>query len=306
MNDFSNRIVIPLIKTNFGSFESNSKKPFELWDNTVLTQLEIDDFPKEAQNVLDNFFKQGKPFAAFSITLNNTNTDTIDTAINEWKNQLKYFRFLYWVSCGNPTNPFFGLVINDNRLVRILDTPRGIDPDGYILKDFQSYGITHEFLVEYKETMTRLSSVDSALQKLTPCFELADAGFDSISVNLRLTLFIAAIESLLLPGVASEMTYQLALRTSLMASNTLEERKMLFRKFKKIYGLRSGYIHGELDDITKFKFEGEQLDTAYHLRKYLFPVFRNFFSSKELIEIRSDKNDSFRKWNDYFADMILA
>ncbi|MFT6443265.1 MAG: hypothetical protein ACJASM_002825 [Salibacteraceae bacterium] len=300
------QIVIPLIKTRFASFKENNDKPFKLWDSTILTELNVDsDLPTEAKTILSSFSRNDRAFweqnsiTAFVITLENGESKTLIESISNWENQLKYFSVFYWTSCGNPIRPFASFIIHNNKIKDILNTPRGNDPDGYEFGKATSHGITHEFLHEFKTTMALFSKAPGALKSLAPFFDLASAGFDSSSLNTRITLWVSALESLLAPGVSNEIAHQIAVRAAFLASDKLEERKQLYKLFKSIYALRSKYVHGESDDISEFSFESQRLNTIYQLKqKFIYPIFRKIFGSEELLVIRSSKSDNYAHWND--------
>ena len=309
----THQIVIPLIKTRFVSYKENKSIPFALWDDTILTELNVDDdLPLEVKHILSSFYRNDLAFCeqnsitSFVIKMENTDQKTIDEKISKWQNRLKYFSVFYWTSCGNPIKPFSGFVISNNEVVATLNTPRGNDPDGYEFGRETSHGITHEFLEQYIVTMRLFTNTPDALNSFAPFFDLASAGFDSSSLNARITLWVSALESLLVPGVINEITHQIAVRAAFLASDELEERKHIYKLFKSIYTLRSKYIHGESDDISEFSFAGSRLNTVYQLKqKFLYPIFRKIFNSKELLEFRSNKSDNYTLWNNYFENLMF-
>lgn len=315
MSKGSTEIIIPLIKTRFSSFSEKGSEAFALWNNTVLTELNVEkSLPRNAIELLDAFFTNDLSFnktrtiTAIIISIPDHDGETIDSELDKWKYNMKFFRVIYWMLCGNPINPFFGFLVSKSELLRLLETPRGIDPNGDKLKEFQSVGITHEYLDQYIEIVNRMEKAGNIKEELAPFFDLTDAGFDNISLNVRLLLFIASIESILVPGVRQEITHQLAERSAIFATEDLEERIILYDMFKKIYNMRSAYIHGESDNISTFKLNTEEYKTSYILRvKFLFPIMRKLFASEDLLEYRQTKTNSkgYYKWNEYFAHQIF-
>ena len=61
-----------------------------------------------------------------------------------------------------------------------------------------------------------------------------------------------AMESFFLSSIREELTFRFRLRGSLYPGQTIEQRRLLVREFREIYGCRSSAVHeGTLpDDIT--------------------------------------------------------
>jgi len=202
-----------------------------------------------------------------------------------------------------------GFVLSNSVLDQTFKTPRGIALDGWQPKEFQSYGITRKFLDEFHNIMAILRR-QSALSKLSAFFNLVDAAFDSHEVNVRLTLFIASLESLLLPGTRQLINKKMYARAPFLISSTEEERKKLEVEFKLIYDLRSQYIHGDSENIERDIFEEVnpvRKRTSYGLeQRFLRPIFKKVFHSEELIRkrcLKVSKKKGYKEWNDIFPTL---
>jgi len=90
----------------------------------------------------------------------------------------------------------------------------------------------------------------------------------SMSIEISILNIITGLESLLVKG-NGELTYRVALYSSLIIGNTIEERKTIYKLVKWMYDLRSKVVHGEVKEVTK-KLSSEELYIKYFALKDLF------------------------------------
>ena len=237
MSASKNHIITPLIRT---ITEGN----FKLYENVYIKNLQISNFPDDdSQKLISLTHKSSDHFAAIHF---NSNSELGRNDLIKHSRDLREIRFVYWLSSGVPLNSSFSIVINNGKAQIIEESSHCFDPAAK-MDEKSNYGIGKENIVYFKRLKKRMIKVEKLNHVLSPFFELTDLAFSSPSENSRIALFVSAIESILLPGVTTEITYQIALRSAILSgkSKGLSQRKESFHKFKKIYQQRSKFLHGE-------------------------------------------------------------
>lgn len=113
--------------------------------------------------------------------------------------------------------------------------------------------------------------------------DLYDKTYTSIiSQTLPFMAGVIGIESLLVnDNVKTDLTYRFIRNGAMLLSNNEKEYKELSKKFKRIYKLRSEYVHtGKVRDLSVYDI----FDVREMLRKIIFKIVELNIDKKQLLE----------------------
>jgi hypothetical protein len=100
-------------------------------------------------------------------------------------------------------------------------------------------------------------------------------------IPIKLTFYVIALECLFSSDDKSEVNHKVSERVSHFIGNSPEERVELFKKVKKLYDLRSKFVHGQsiksaIKDLSILSIEIDEI-----LRR----IFRKLIDNKEIADI---------------------
>ena len=101
-----------------------------------------------------------------------------------------------------------------------------------------------------KRASALMSSSSKISKRIRASYELVGNGAVTEDRATAFILFAIALESAVLPGRNSEITNQLSTRVAHLIADSLEERRLVAKRIKTLYGMRSKIVHEAKIDIS--------------------------------------------------------
>lgn len=105
---------------------------------------------------------------------------------------------------------------------------------------------------------------------------------NSLSIEISILNLITALESLLVKG-NGEISYRVSLFSSIVFSDTIEERHEIFDLIRELYGLRSRVVHGEINEVIKKLSKNDIYDKYFTLKKVCADILIKLYGFDEKI-----------------------
>ena len=160
-------------------------------------------------------------------------------------------------------------VIFPIRIIKIYDINGESYETATLTKDFPGINWQYtsnqeifEFNSHFKTSIEEFIKLEKKNVRFARAMNYFDSSFDSSSVSTRYTMLFSALEALLIRG-RTQVTEKLALRTShILKCIDYSIEKEIYGDIKKMYDIRSKYIHGSKKNAITIKDEEK-------LRKYV-------------------------------------
>jgi hypothetical protein len=134
--------------------------------------------------------------------------------------------------------------------------------------------------------------------KLSRSYLLVTQARMSQYIPIKLAFYVIALECLFSNDDKSEVNHKVSERASHFIGDNAQERIELFRKIKKLYDVRSKFVHGQsikssIQDLSKLSVEIDEI-----LRR----IFRKLIDNQEIAEIFLGNQN---KLDEYYLKMIF-
>lgn len=124
----------------------------------------------------------------------------------------------------------------------------------------------------------------------------------AISIEDSIMNLITVLESLLVDGIG-ELSFRVALNTSLIVENTIDKRQEVFKLIKYMYKIRSKAVHGELFSAAK-KLRDLDYNEYFKFKEIVARVLiktfnkdeKDIFKALELMLYSSNEFDNYLNW----------
>lgn len=182
-------------------------------------------------------------------------------------------KYKYFIAKGNEVALCTGVhkeidVFNINKLVKDgLKSKIGINYDK-LLKE--------ENLNEYQQLLINSVNIYS---KNTLKYDISD----------KLLYILSALESMLLKNDTEPIVQNISERMAFLIGKSLEQRKMIIKNVKEIYGIRSKFVHHGMQFINEYNTIKEFMDNVFMVFIILISEAYNYSTKEELIRDLEDR-----------------
>jgi hypothetical protein len=139
---------------------------------------------------------------------------------------------------------------------------------------------------------------------LTRALFFTNAGRTTWHASVRIASYCSALETLLIAGATSELTFRLCQRVAWLLGETAAERTEVFGQMRTIYDIRSKAVHGST--LSANKTNNDLPKAVKNADALLRAVFKKVLTTKLLADYACGANRDAEVFEEYLQGLCLG